>query len=440
MKKNVEQVIQRIPPQNIDAEQAVLGTILITGKIPANLLLQPEWFYKDHHRIIFSAMLKLSVGGTIDVLTVSNYLRDENKIEQIGGLVYLANLSNLVPSVSKIDEYAMIIRKKALLRKIIGTSHETMQISYEEQGDVAEILASWQRQLYEIQGIYGGFSGNSEMDLEFDNLLAGFAARETHLKCLNDAVGGLPTDDVTVIGADTSMGKTSLALGLMHHFAIKNGQRVAYFGAHLKKEDIYFRLLCAMSGIENVVLKRGKATKEQRQELKRCHDIINASPISSFTMPKGMSAIDIVSKTRALVEKYKEEVGVVIVENLQQLVWPEPTKTTKDKADLIFGCLKSLPLELNIPVVISSQVDRKISLREDKRPKPGDMVGTGDIERLARLVLLLYRDDYYHPEKIDSRDKDGFVPGEIIVYKTGITTTLNLRFNPLTFQWKDLND
>ncbi|KKP64681.1 MAG: Primary replicative DNA helicase [Candidatus Moranbacteria bacterium GW2011_GWF2_34_56] len=426
-------MMSRVPPQNIDAEQILLGTILLTGKIPENF--SPDLFYKDSHRLIFSAMLALSIEGGIDITTVSNYLRNQNKMEQIGGVIYLVNLTNIVPSVSNIHKYAEIVREKAVLRKIIAVSSEAAQISYEEQGDIPVILAQLQRQLYEIQSMLGVL-GSEEMDLDLDTLLEGFCVKETHLECLNNAVGGLPSD-VTVVGGAISMGKTSLTLGFLSKFAIKDGQRVAYFGSGVKKDEIYLRLLCFMSGIESKVLQRGGVNQEQRKILAAHHKVINAAPISIFTMSEKMSVIDIVSKTRALVEEYgKDEMGAIIIENLQQLVWPESIKTRKGELDLIFSCLKSLALDLDIPVIISSQVDRNISLREDKRPKPTDVVGTGDIEALSRLVLLLYWDDYYHPER-NSRDEDGFVPAEIIIYKTGKPVTLNLKFNPLTFQWKD---
>lgn len=431
MKKSVDQVIQRIPPQNIEVEQAILGTILITGKIPSNLL--SEWFYKDHHRIIFSAMLALSAGGKIDPITLTNYLRDKNKLEQVGGGVYIANLASLIPSISKIDEYARIIREKAVLRKIIGASHEVMQISYEEQGDVPEILASWQRQLYEIQASFGVLD-DEKMDMGFDDLLAGFVAKETHLQCLNNAIGGLPSD-VIVVGGATSMGKTSLNLGFLYHLAIKNKERVAYFGPNVRKEEIYLRLLCAMSGISNKSIRRGDIPSKERQKLMKFHAEINSAPISIFTMPEKMSVMDIVSKTRALVEK--GDIGAIMIENLQQLFWPESISKRKDELDLIFACLKALAIDLSIPVIISSQINRDVSLREDKRPKPTDLLGTSDIESLARLIILLYWDGYYYPQK-NLKDKKGFEPAEIHVYKTGPPTILEARINPLSFQWKDM--
>lgn len=425
-----------IPPQNIEAEQALLGTILLKGIVPGNL--SPDDFYKDSHRKIFLAMSALTNEDKhekVDSLTLANYLKDKNELEEVGGYAYISMLSSFIPSASKIPLYVEIIKKKSALRKIISATTEAAQLSFEEQGDIPIILAGLQKQIDEIL-VTLGTTTQDDMDIDLNTLLKDFRSKETHLQCLNNTVGGLP-NDVIVVGGATSMGKTSLTLGFLQQIAIKDKQRVAYFGSGVRKEEIFLRLLSSMCAIESRVLKRGSSNKKQREALSRAHRAIVQAPISIFTMPEKMSAMDIAASTRALLREYdKEEIGVIIIENLQQLIWPEPTKTRKEELDAIFNHLKALAVSLDIPVIISSQVNREVSLREDKRPKPTDLSGTSDIEGLARLILLLYWDDYYNPER-NSQNSDGWVTAEIAVYKTGPPKILNLKFNPLFFQWKD---
>lgn len=425
-----------IPPQNIEAEQALLGTILLKGIVPDNL--SPDDFYKDSHRKIFLAMSALTNEDRhekVDSLTLANYLKDKNELEEIGGYSYISILSSFVPSVSKIPLYVEIIKKKSVLRQIIAATSEAAQLSYEEQGDVPIILAKLQRQLDEIQASLGATTC-AKLDISLDALLKKFHSKATHLESLNEAIGGLP-NDVIVVGGAISMGKTSFSLGLLNKTAIQDRQRVAYFGSGVDEDEIFLRLISSMSGIEYKKLLRGSLKGAELKKASAAHKKIAKAPISIHTMPEKMSAMDITASARALVRQYKnEKIGAVIIENLQQLFWPETTKTRKEELDAVFGNLKALAVSLGIPVIISSQVDREITKREDKRPKPTDLVGTGDIEALARLIVLLYWDDYYHPQR-KAKSSDGWVDAEIAIYKMGVPTILPQRFNPRCLQWKD---
>lgn len=425
-----------IPPQDLEAEQAVLGTILLHEKIISGLTA--DIFYRDSHRKIFSAMLNLfsqESAGKVDVVLLTNYLRDCHQLEEIGGAVYLATLTSCIPLTSgKADQYAEIIRRKAALRKIIAASQETAQLSYAEQGDVKNILAQNQRQMDEVAKILGMMSSR-KMDADIDHLLQSFVVRETHLKCLNKSIGGLP-NDVIVIGGQSSMGKTSLSLGFLQQLAIQNRQRVAYFGSGVSREELYMRLLCMMCRINPTALRRGNVDRNQRKKLADALRIINDSPLSPFTVGEKMSTVDISVQIRALVKEYGEDMGVIIIENLQQLFWPEKFNSRKEEIDVIIEHLKALAINQGIPIIISSQVKREVSEREDKRARPTDLSGSSDIESLARLVIMLYWDDYFHPKK-GQQDSDNSVDAEIAIYKGGRPTILHLKFNPTYFIWED---
>lgn len=425
-----------IPPQDIDAERAVIGTMILRGTMIAGLAA--DLFYKKGHGTIFSAMLNLLADeavGKVDIVILSNYLKERNQLEEIGGAAYLAMLTSDVPlAVSNIDQYVQIIKTKAALRKIIYTSQETAQRSYEEQGDVKNILAQNQRQMDEVAKMLGTMSGQ-EMDAELDDLLQGFIVKETHLECLNRAIGGLP-NDVIVIGGQTSMGKTSLSLGFLQQLAIKDEQRVAYFGPGVKREELYLRLLCSMCYIDPRVLKRGKLSQGQRKALARAHIVINNAPIETFAMGERISAIDISVQIRALVKEHGEDMGAIIIENLQQLFWPEKFKSRREEVNVIIAHLKALAINQGIPIIISSQVKREVSEREDKRAKPTDLSDSSDIESLARLIIMLYWDEYFHP-KGESQNSNESVAAEMAIYKDGRPTILHLKFNPTYFIWED---
>lgn len=425
-----------IPPQNLEAEQSVLGAVL-SGKAGVEIIPRPEFFYRDAHKIIASAILSLTANESVqkvDLISVTNWLNDNNKLDQIGGPVYLASLFDEAPIFFN-PKHKEIIEKKALLRRIIQVSGEVVAKAYQEQSDFDGILAGWQRGLNEVMSELT--SGSTEsMDVGFDELMGHFSARETHLRCLDDAIGGLFGGDVIILGGRTSMGKTSLVLGLLSKIAIENKQPSIYFGPEVTKEKIYGRLLSSNCRIGFRSLRRGKVEKNQREMLRNFHKKINESPIHILATSGKINAVDIVMQTKSLAEKLKEEMGLVIIENLQQLTWPEKTKDRKEEIDLIYGCLKSLAMELNVPIVISSQIKREVEDREDKRPLPSDLSGSGDIESLADTILILYRDEYYYPERTDKAN-EGSVDAEITVYKTGPPTVLHLGFNSDFLLWED---
>ena len=429
-----------IPPQDLDAERAVVGTMILRGTMVAGLTA--ELFYKKGHGTIFSAILNLlsdeSV-GKVDIVILSNYLKDHNQLEEIGGAAYLAMLTSDAPlNLGNIVKYVEIIKRKAALRRIINASQETAQLSYEEQYDVKNILAQNQRQMNEASAILGTLD-NEEMDTNFEDLMNSLSARDTHLRCVNEATGGLHDGDVIVIGGRTSMGKTSLVLGCMRQTAIVDDRPVLYFGPEVTKEKIYSRMLSAMCEVKLTALRRGNVTSAERKKLQKSHSMINGDNIRLVATHGKLCAMDVASKARAFANNRKEGeagLGLIIIENLQQLTWPEKLSSRKKEIDAIYGCLKALAMELHVPIVISSQVTREVENREDKRPRPSDLKESGEIEDLADAVLLLYREGYYYSEKA-LIDSDGWMEGEIAVYKGGPPNILRPKFNPEFVSWKD---
>ena len=429
----------KIPPQNLESEQIVLGAVLLGKSIPADLSM--EKFYREQHKKIFNAIRELNASGveTIDIGMVCNYLAEHNELEVVGGAAYVATLTSIPPLRFDLNMHVDIIRKKAALRGVIQTSTEIVMLSYDEQFDLDMILAKWQRELNEIITNLAS-KGSVNLDMDFETLMSRLSARDTHLECINSTMGGLHDGDVIIVAGRPSMGKTSLVMGFLDQISLKDGLSTVYFGQQVTPEKICARLLSATCQVGLADLRRGKITKKERVSLQKAHSkIIKAKNIKVVATPDTFSAMHIAGETRALFQrlgKERKKLSLVVIENLQQLTWPEKMSSRKDEIDAIYGCLKSLAMELHIPIVISAQINREVEKRENKRPLPSDIKNSGGIEELADVVLLLYRPGYYH-EGGGAVDKDGWSEAEIYGYKGGPPGVLHLQFNASCPSWRD---
>jgi len=424
-----------VPPQDIEAEQSVLGSVLI-GKASPDVIQSSEFYYRDAHKEIARAIVEIRDSDSnkeVDLITVTGHLKDKNKLDQVGGPAYLASLTDDAPIFFS-PGHVEIIREKSFLRAAISSGTEVVMAAYQEQDNPEGILAKWERKLIEVMERFS-MNNREKLEVDFNDLMNSFLSREVNLNCINDAIGGLPTNGVTIIGGQTSMGKTSLALGFMKKIAIDDRLPVAYFG-RITQDQIYFRLMTAMCKIGFKSLKRGNINGEERKALREVHDVIEKAPIYFYPLGKKTSTMDIISQARALSGEKRGKIGAIIVENLQELVWPERTKSRKEEIDIIVKSLNHLTMSLHAPVVLSSQVNRDVSDREDKRARPTDMLGSSDIESLARLILLPFWEEYYL--KNGSASEDGSVDAEIAIYKTGSPTVLSLIFNPNFLLWEDV--
>ena len=440
MKKEEVDILRgMISPQNTDAEQLVLGTILLTESLPAELLkvLSASDFYRDAHKTIFSDILVLAEKNKpISLPSLFDYLGTQEKLEEIGGASYLAHLTDCIPEKSNLIEYAKSIREKAIRRNIIAISSEIASNGYDEKISLEELLAKLNRKIDELLSSAIGTT-SAEITSDFGSLMSSFVSTETHLPSLNSSTGGLP-NDLTVILGQTSMGKTSLGLGFLQKILFEERKPVAYFGPQIKPKDIFFRIICSQLQIPASKIMRGNLTKEKRNQAEKIHrQLLEKKLLNIYTMDKRMSVMDITITAKALAEK--GNLGYVQIDNLQQLIWPEKIAKRNEELELITGALKKLGNDLQIPVVVSSQIIRDVDKREDRRPLPSDSdaAGTSEIERLARLVLCLYRDDFYHPETV--KKEQGWRDAEISVFKNGPPTILGVKFNPTTLSWQDKN-
>jgi len=428
----------KIPPQNLESEQIILGAALLGKDIPEHLL--PEYFYRESHKKILRAIREIQSSGVeVDMAVVCNYLAEHNELEEVGGAAYIAALTSVPPIHFDLMSHVNIIINKFALRHIIQSANEVTVLSYDEQFDRNMILAKWQRDLNDLMGIFtSGIATNSDGD--FESLMSRLSARDTHLECINETMGGLHDGDIIIVAGRPSMGKTSLTMGFLNQTAFEDDLPVMYFGPQVTREKIISRLLSATCQVRLTDLRRGKVTKEERASLQKVHEkIVNSKNINLVAMPETMSAMRVAGEIRALAKKLEEKdqkLGLVIIENLQQLTWPEKLSSRKDEIDAIHGCLKPLAMDIHIPIVISAQINREVEKRENKRPLPSDIKDSGGIEELADATLLLYRPAYYHEG--EPADENGWAEAEIDGYKGGPPGVLKSQFNAFYPSWRDM--
>ncbi len=435
----VKKLKEMIPPSDVEVEIALLGILLILAEDALELfedileIISAKDFYRDAHKIIFSAMTELYQNNKpFDLVSVSNYVKKQNNLDAIGGPAYLASLTDIIPMSSALISYAKIIKEKSVRRQVISSSANIASQGYDETISTKELLARWHREFDAISMDSTSLT-KSALPTDLGSLLNSFSVTETHIRSLNNVIGGLP-NDVTIILGQTSMGKTSLALGFLQKFLFEDNLPVAYFGPQIKPEEILFRLFASRSQIHERKIKRGNLTSEERGLLREIHQefLSKEFTLNIFCMKdKRMCAMEIGEKVRKLHKK--NGLDLVVIENLQQLVWPEKIVKRNEELKVISGYFKGLSNNLGIPIVISSQIHKDVNKRENKRPLPSDLSGTSEGENLARLILCLYRKEYY----ANDTSKEEWEEAEIRVFKYGPPTTINLKFNPSTFTWGD---
>lgn len=425
----------RIPPQNTDAEQCVLGSILIEDGALLKVveIIQPEDFYKESHGIIYSTMIDLfDHNEPQDLITVHNALTKSGKLETAGGSVYLAELTETVPVASNVDYYARIVRDKAVLRRLIQKSSDIATMCYEEAGDVDDILENAEGAIFELSQskIKQAFSPLKDVlknsikkveDLyEKKELITGVSSGFTELDKLT---AGFQSSDLVIIAGRPSMGKTAFALNIAQHAAVQNGVPAAIFSLEMSMEQLALRMLCSEAMVDAHKVRTGFLGKEDWPRLINAAGNLSQAPIFIDDTP-ALSVLEMRAKARRL--KSDQDIGLVIVDYLQLMQGRAGTERREQEISEISRSLKAMAKELDVPVLALSQLNRKVEDRPNKRPQMSDLRESGAIEQDADVIAFIYRDEVYN------RDEDNPRRGkaEIIVAKqrNGPTGTILLAF------------
>ena len=425
----------RVPPQNIEAEQAVLGSILLKADVFGNVLeiLKTTDFYKDGHRLIYETMIDLfEKNEPLDLLTVSNLLRDKNKIEQAGGAIYLATLTSIVPVTANIASYAKIIREKSILRKLISVNTDIAGRCYEEQNDIDILVDEAEQAIFEIAG--------TKSDQNFTPVKAivpkAFATVEQLYKRkelitgvptgyaeIDKMTAGLQASDLIILAARPSMGKTSFAMNIAQHAALVEKIGVAVFSLEMSKEQLVMRLLSSVGRIDSQRIRTGRLRSDDWPRLTRAVGMLSEAPMFIDDTP-AISVLEMRAKLRRLAAQH--EIGLVVVDYLQLMRGRAAIENRTQEISEISRALKALAKEHNIPVIALSQLNRGLESRTDKRPMMADLRESGAIEQDADVICFIYRDEVYN--KSEDNPERGIA--EIIIGKqrNGPTGVARLTF------------
>jgi len=425
----------RIPPQNLEAEQAVLGSILLKADIFGSVLeiLKPQDFYKEGHRLIFDTMITLFENSEPqDVLTVSNLLRDTNQLEKSGGPLYLATLTSIVPVTANIVSYAKIIKEKSVLRQLIGVNTDIAARCYEEQNDIDLLVDHAEQAIFDIAGRKSG--GNftpikSIVPDAFKTVEQLYKRQEfitgvpTGYGEIDKKTAGLQPSDLIIIAARPSMGKTSLAMNIAQHAALVEKTGVAVFSLEMSKEQLVMRLLSSAGRINSQRIRTGRLHSDDWKKLTRAVGMLTEAPIYIDDTP-AISVLEMRAKVRRLASQY--DIGLIIVDYIQLMRGRSNIENRTQEISEISRSLKALAKEHNLPVIALSQLNRGLESRNDKRPIMSDLRESGAIEQDADVICFIYRDEVYNK----SEENPEIGSAEIIIAKqrNGPTGSLKLTF------------
>lgn len=426
--------ITRLPPYNLEAEQAVLGSMLIDRDAIAQALeiLSPADFYREPHGVIFSAISNLfEKGEPVDIVTVVDSLKDKGKLELVGGASYIASLSQVVPTASNVAYYAKIVEEKAILRRLIEVGTKIASLGYDTETNVEELVDQAEKLVYMIA------QKRMSSDLvpieelvknSFERIDALFQRKApvtgvpSGFEALDRITRGFQPADLIIVAARPSVGKTSFCLNIAEHVAIKEKIPVAIFSLEMSAEMLVQRVLCSQAMVDNQRLRSGFLDDQDFNRLTLAYGNLYQAPIFIDDTP-GISVMEIRLKARKLKAKMGG-LGLVIVDYLQLMSTRGKAENRVQEISEITRSLKNLARELDVPFLVISQLSREVEKRESKKPQLSDLRESGSIEQDADVVILLYRQDVYQRNIADP----GITEVNIAKHRNGPTDVIELKF------------
>lgn len=402
-----------LPPQNIEAEQAVLGAVFLSPDALADAMefVEAKDFYRRAHQLLFQAMIDLNDDGeAIDVLTVNNRLEMNNQLDDVGGVAYIAELASSVPTAANVGYYAKLVAEKAVLRRVIAAATNIIIQAKEQDEPVADILESAERQIMEVaeNRTQSGFKEISKVLTdsldEIDKLsqqdedITGLA---TGYKDFDHMTAGLQPDNLIILAARPAVGKTAFALNIAQNIGTSTDKTIALFSLEMSAESLVNRMLCAEGSISANHLRTGQLDEQEWANLIVAVGALSKTSIYIDDTP-GIKMSEIRAKSRRLA-KEKGDLGLIVIDYLQ-LIEGSNKESRQQEVSEISRQLKKLSKELSVPIIALSQLSRGVEQRQDKRPVLSDIRESGSIEQDADIVAFLYRDDYY--ERADGDDDD----------------------------------
>jgi len=427
----------RIPPQNIEAEMSVLGSLMLDKNAIIKIadLVRPEDFYKDANKLVYETMLDLyEEREPIDILSLSNKLEEKKQLEKIGGASYLTEIVNAVPTASNVIHYAKVVQKKSLLRKLITAASDIVELGYEEAEDVEKVLDEAEQKLFKVSQKYvkadfvplktyleSAFNRIDELhkgDKELRGVPSGFAD-------LDNVLAGFQKSDLVIIAARPSIGKTALALDIARNVAVKKKIPVGIFSLEMSSDQLVDRMLAAQGKVDAWRMRTGHLVSNDREDdFAKLGEAMGALSEAPIFIDDAASANVMEMRTMARRLQAEHNLGLIIIDYLQ-LMQGRSTDNRVQEVSEISRSLKQLARELNIPVIALPQLNRSVESRSPQVPKLSDLRESGSIEQDADVVMFLYREDR---EKPDTPNKNVI---QVIVakHRNGPLGTANLYFN-----------
>jgi replicative DNA helicase len=432
--------ILKVPPHSIEAEQMILGGILIEEDSFSDIamILHENHFYRKEHQTIFHHIVKLkSFNKNVDAITVADSLKQGNELDFIGGYDYLNSLVDATASSSNIKSYAEIVRERFILRELIKAGNDISEHAYLPNGqDVDIILDASEQRIFQIKDLNSSNKQFADLKALLDkvvertilmsqrtdkNAVTGIA---THYLQLDNLTSGLQRGELIIVAGRPGMGKTSFALNIAENIALKNKLPVAIFSLEMTGEQLAQRLLSSVALVDQSSIKRGDLSHDEMDKLFLAMNDLRIAPIHIAETP-GINIIDLRARVRRLKNQIGD-LGLIVIDYVQIMSGLKDSRNSNRAQEIadISRSLKALALEINVPIILLSQLNREVESRQDKRPNIADLRESGALEQDADIILLLYRDNYY-----DKESKKGNI-SEINIAKnrSGSTGVVELAF------------
>ncbi|MCL0042400.1 replicative DNA helicase [Thermodesulfovibrionales bacterium] len=439
--------INRLPPQNIEAEQSVLGAIILDNEALPKAIetLSPDDFYKEAHRRLYKSIIALfERNEPIDIVTLTDYLRKSDEIEAVGGISYLSYLANSIPTSANIRYHAKIVSEKSMLRALIRTATQITSEIYENSRDVDEVIDYAQKMIFDITDKRTKISFSPLKDVIKDTFKMiehlydkkeAITGVPSGFKDIDELTSGFQSGDLIIVGGRPGMGKTAFALNVAGYVAANMRETVAVFSLEMPKEQLALRMICAESGVNSSSVRKGFIGKQDWIKLTNAAGRLADAPI--FIDDSSMlTVLEIRAKARRLKMEYGM-LSLIVVDYLQLMRSMGKFERREQEISDISRSLKALAKELKVPVIALSQLNRAVEQRGEKRPTLADLRESGALEQDADVIIFLYRDEFYNKNNPSNKGK-----AELIVAKqrNGPTGIVNLTYLADSTKFVDFTD
>ena len=426
----------KVPPHDEEAEQAVIGSMM-TDKdavIAAMEVLKPEDFYREDNKTIYGAIMNLyAKAEPIDIITLKDELTSLGKLEPVGGLTYLVSLPDKVPTTSNVEKYIKIVEEKSILRSLIKTANQLIEIGYSQNEEVEILMDNAEKKIFDLmqRKSQKGYSSIKDILVDSFSELEQLYNQKQHITGvasgfadLDNKTAGFHNSDLVLIAARPAMGKTAFALNIATYAAVSANTPVVVFSLEMSKEQCANRILCSQAMVDSERVSKGDITDEDWSKLAVASGELSESAGIYIDDSAGINIAEIRAKCRKL--KLERNIGMVVIDYLQLIQGSGSSKSREQEIAEISRSLKILAKEINVPVLALSQLSRAPEARPDHRPMLQDLRESGSIEQAADIVMFLYRDDYYNPET----EQKNIAEVIIAKHRAGPTGTVELLWMP----------